>query len=759
VSAGRQQFGTLLRRFRTDRFLTIQDLAEVSGVSVRGIGDLERGRRAAPQRRTVAALAAGLDLDEEARNELLAAARSDRSESAAPVSIRTFPRGIEDFVGRRHELVTLVTLATETALADTAEGASGPTVVAVSAPPGMGKTALALQAARVLADHFPDGQMVLDLRGTDEDPPPATEIMLGVLKAFNVADTEIVEAGPAGQADLYEHLLSDRRGLLIFDNARDEAQVAPLLPRRGKGMYLVTSRKVLTGLEGIHRIGLGELSPEEAIAFLSGMIGEERAQREASALSEVASRCGYLPLALRIAGSWLAARTGWTVRRLADRLAVDKRRLDVLVAGDRKVSAAFDLSYRQLTPDAAKLFRRLSVVPGPDAGAACAAHLLGQDLLSAEDVLEELVEAGLLDINGDRFRLHDLLRLYAHSRLEAEEGEDGAEGVRANLYRWLLETTIVAGRWFEPHHGAPPSSWQGLVDLSSPDLARQWLQSQGINWLAALRAAAEGGDHAVVVEVAESLHWFSDQWIFWGHWPEVFRMAAASAEALNDDVALATHLNYCAWTLIVCERRPSDSLPVSARAHATAVRAGDVLQQAWAYYYQGWAHRNLHQLVDGADCFSRSAELFASAGDVHGSLQARHGRSHILLVEKDGAAALAAFQQTLAFLEEAGHAIEPHIAASAHIGVSSGIGRSFALLEQWEQAVAHMRAAVRNCVELADKAAESRHLTYLGEVLIAAGRRSEAREVLQACVALAPAADPQRLADARALLLRLGNGR
>ncbi|WP_306887970.1 ATP-binding protein [Streptomyces griseoviridis] len=762
VNGGTQEFGTLLRRFRTDRLLTIQGLAQASGVSVRGIGDLERGRRAAPQRRTVAALAAGLGLDADECDRLFAAAREDRSRPSAPLSVRTFPRGIEDFVGRRYELLTLAGLAAEAAgpgsPAGPARAGAGPTVVAVSAPPGMGKTALALQAARVLADRFPDGQMVLDLRGTDEDPPPATEIMLHVLKAFHVADTEIVEAGATGQAGLYEKLLLDRRCLLILDNARDEAQVAPLLPRRGRSMCLVTSRKVLTALEGVHRMSLRELSPQEAITFLGGMIGEERARREASALSEVASRCGYLPLALRIAGSRLATRTGWTVRRLADRLAVDKRRLDVLVAGDRKVSTAFDLSYQQLTPDAATLFRRLSAVPGPDAGAACAAHLLGRDLPSAEDVLEELVEAGLLDIIGDRFRMHDLLRLYAHSRLEAEEGEDGAEAVRTGLYRWLLDTTVVAGRWFEPGHGAPSPSYQGLVDLSSTALSRQWLRSQGINWLAALRAAADAGDHAVVVEVAESLHWFSDQWIFWGHWPEVFRMAADSAETLGDDAARARHLNYCAWTLIVCERRPADSLPISTEAHAVATRAADVAQQAWAHFYRGWAYRNLNQLVRGTEHFGRAAALFASAGDVHGSLQARHGQSHILLLRKDAAAALTSFEETLVFLEAAGAAVEPHIAAATRIGVASGVGRSLALLGRWEEAIARMRAVVRHCAERGDTAAESRHLVHLAEVLIAAGRGDEAREALHACVTLAPGADPQRIADARALLLRLRDG-
>ncbi|MFF9090931.1 helix-turn-helix domain-containing protein [Streptomyces sp. NPDC014991] len=762
MSAGGQGFGALLRQFRVNAFLTIEGLAEASGVSVRGIGDLERGRRAAPQRRTVAALADGLKLDENQRDQLLAAARVGRAGDFGPVAVRTFPRGINDFIGREHELVSLATLAVGNAVpgADGAESAgagSRPVVVAVSGPPGTGKTALALHAAQKLADRFPDGQMVLDLRGMDEEPPSTAELMLGVLKAFHVADAELVEAGPRGQAALYQNLLADRQSLLVFDNARDEAQVQPLLPARGRAMVMVTSRRVLTGLRNVHRLSLGEMAAEEAIAFLTGIIGEERASSDPSALSDVARQCGYLPLALRLAGSWLATRAGWTVRRLADRLAVEERRLDALVAGDRTVSAAFDLSYRQLTPDAARLFRRLSVVPGPDAGVACAAVLLAQDLLSAEEVLEELVEAGLLGTHGDRFRMRDLLRLYAHGRLEADEGREGGEQVRADLYRWLLETTIVAGRWFEPGHGAPPASRQELVDLSSADLARRWLQLQGINWLAALHAAADAGDHATVVEVAEALHRFSDQWIFWGNWPDVFSMAARSAEALGDETSRATHLNYYAWTLIVCESSPADSLPVSGQALAVALRTGDVPQQAGSSYYRAWAYRNLGSLAEASDCYGRAASLLESAGDPHGSLQCLLGRSLNLLTQGLGAAALDSYQRTLSFLDEAGDLMEPYIAGTSRVGIVSGIGRTFALLERWEEAIAYLNAAIRLCDDLGNLSVKSMHLCHLGEVLLSAGRETEAREAFHACVSLGSDADPQRLLEARVRLSRPGS--
>ncbi|MFI6035088.1 ATP-binding protein [Streptomyces sp. NPDC051315] len=760
MSGERPAFGALLRELRLSVSQTIEGLAEASGVSVRGIGDLERGRRAAPQRRTVAALADGLGLDEAQRERLLAAARAGRTPGYSPVGVRAFPRGIDDFVGRARELGRLAGLAAHLPAASApaahpaGEGAP-PVVVAVSGPPGAGKTTLALHAARDLAGRFPDGQLVVDLRGTDDDPPGPDELVLGVLKALQVSDRDLVKAGPRGHTALYRQLLAERRCLLVLDNARDEGQVRPLLPAAGAGMVVVTSRRMLTGLDSVHRLPLGELSPREAAELLTGLVGAERAAADPAALAEVAERCGHLPLALRVAGNWLATRTGWTVRRLADRLAVDDRRLDALAAGDVRVDAAFALSYRQLTPSAARLFRRLALVPGPDVGAAGAAVLTGQRVFDAEDTLEELVETGLLGADGDRYRLHDLLRLFARARLEAEENARDAEEVRAALHRWLLETAVVAGRWFEPGHGAPPPTWQGTVDLSSADQARRWLQAEGANWLAALRAAATAGDHAGVVEVAEALHWFSDQWIFWGHWPEVFGAAARSARALGDPVLEATHLNYHAWALLVCEGRPHDSLARSAEALAAARRAADVRQEAWAHVYRGLALRHLGDHAPAAGHMNRAAPMFEAVGDLHGSLQAQHGHAMVLLDSGRPEEALVSYRSTLAFLERFGDRIEPHIADFSRSALHSGMGSSHARMGRWTEAVDDFGTAAAISRKSGNAAMESRHLVHLGDALLSAGRPREAREAYARCVALGLDADPQRVARARDLLARL----
>lgn len=747
VSGERAAFGALLRELRLSASQTIEGLAEASGVSVRGIGDLERGRRAAPQRRTVAALADGLGLDEALRERLLTAARAGRAGGYSPVGVRAFPRGVDDFVGRGRELARLTALAEH-------GSAAQPVVVAVSGAPGAGKTTLALHAARDLAGRFPDGQLVLDLRGTRDDPPGPAELLLGVLKALQVSDRDLAQAGPQGHPALYRQLLAERRCLLVLDDARDEGQVRPLLPAAGASMVVVTSRRMLAGLDSVHRLPLGELHPAEAAEFLARLVGDERAAADPGALADVAARCGHLPLALRVAGNWLATRTGWSVRRLADRLAVEERRLDALTAGDVRVAAAFDLSYRQLTPSAARLFRRLALVPGPDTGAAGAAQLTGRPLFDAEDALEELVEAGLLGVSGERYRLHDLLRLYARGRLDTEDARDAA-AARAALYRWLLETTVVAGRWFEPDHGAPSPDWRGTVDLSSADRARAWLQAEGANWLAALRAAFAAGEHATVVEVAEALHWFSDQWIFWGHWPEVFGSAARSARALGDPVLEATHLNYHAWALLTCEGRPHDSLDRSAEALAAAERAADARQQAWAYIYRGAALRRLGDHVTAAGHMHRAAALFEAVGDLPGSLQALHGHGMLLRDFGRPEEALASYHDTLGFLDRAGDRIPPNIADFSRGQLHTAMGACHAAAQRWTEAVGHLRTAVRISRGSGNAAMESRQLVSLGRALLSAGRADEAREAFARCLSLGLDAEPQSVADARGALARL----
>lgn len=573
-------FGRLLRALRQSRRLTIEELVEASGISGRAIGDMERGRSRRPHRGTITALAQGLDLDEAAHADLLAAARAARpgARPAEPVRTtpHTLPRGVRDFVGRQAELTELRALAREAA-----EGAVvAPPVAVVSGPPGSGKTSLAVRLAEEPSTPCPDGAFLVDMRGLDERPLLAEQAVAGLLGSWGVGDAELARLTAEERLARYHDVAARRCAVLVLDNAGSEAQVRPLLPRAGRLLVVVTSRRTLAGLEGVRRVTLGALRPRESAALLRAVVGAGRVDAEPRAADVVTDLCGHLPLALRVAANWAATRTNWSLERLAGRLADEDCRLDALSAGDLKVNSAFALSC-SLAPEAARMFRLLSLLPAGDFSAAPAAVLADLPLPDTEDLLEELLESGLLMTSGQsRYRLHDLLRLYAAARRRSEDGQERSLAARSRLRHWLLDTAVLAGRWYEPDYGMPPADPGRLVALEDREQAARWIRAEGDTWLAAYREAAAHGEHARVVEVAEAMHWFSDHWVSWGHWVEVYERAATAGAALGDAALEATHRNYLAWAYWACARRHDDAVEAATSALRLARAAGDVLQHA-----------------------------------------------------------------------------------------------------------------------------------------------------------------------------------
>ncbi|MEV0889965.1 helix-turn-helix domain-containing protein [Promicromonospora sp. NPDC050262] len=566
-------FGPYLRSLRQSAGLTIEELSHTSGVSVRAIGDMERGVSRGPQRRTVQALAEALGLDAEQQAELADAARAGRPRTADQPSRRPssygLPRGLTDFVGRAPELGALCDLA-RTASAD------GPVPVAVvHGAAGLGKTSCAVRAAELLAEEFPDGQVYVDLRGVDPEPMAATEALRRLLLAIGldpraIADDEQERAGQLRAA------LSERRFLVVLDNAADEAQVRPLLPGEGAGMTIVTSRRALGGLDDVARIALAPLSREESAELLravSGDVRTEAAPGDSVEAVRVAQLCGHLPLALRIAGTRLASRSGWTMRHLAERLSDEDRRLANLAVGDVGVEAAFALSYLALSERDKRCFRRLALVPAVDLGVPVAAVLTEADPYDAEDELDHLVELGLLQHEGvDRYRFHDLIRLYAGQRLREEETAGDRAAAERRMTDWLLETATVAGQVFEADDEAPPPPRTGLVALSMPTEARVWLEAEQETWLAALRLAAAAERDEQVAELGEALRWYAgdnQQWC--REWLEVFGLTRAAAARLPDRRRELWHMNRYAWAFTTADTAQGGTRAREAAEQAMAV--------------------------------------------------------------------------------------------------------------------------------------------------------------------------------------------
>lgn len=659
------QFGRMLRALRQDRGLTIEGLAEASGVSGRAIGDMERGRSLRPHRGTVTALAQGLRLDEAAHAELMAVARAPRAGATVSGAVMTspysLPRGVRDFVGRQTELTVLRDLVHRSAEVSGSQERGGgpvaPPVAVVCGAPGSGKTTLAIRLAEECAPRFGDGAFLVDMRGLDAQPLSAEEAMLRLLGAWGVTELEWAQMSAGDRAARYQAVTAGFQAVLVLDNAGSEAQVRPLLPREGRMTVIVTSRHTLAGLEGIQRLELGALSQRESTFLLRAVVGADRVDAEPQAARSVADLCGNLPLAVRVAANWAATRTNWSLQRLVTRLVDENRRLDALSAGDLRINSAFSLSYSRLGPEAGRMFRLLSLVPGQDFSLPLAAVLADVSLPAAEDALEELLEAGLLMTRqGDRYRFHDLLRLYAGARHRAEDGEEESAAARSRLRTWLLQTAVSAGRWYEPGYGAPPPGPDALVAFDNADQALRWSKAESDNvmaaYVAAFRETAEGGDPAMLTDVAEAMHWWPGNWLSMGHWGEIDEGAVEAGESLADAGLAATHDNYLAWASRTSGGRRDEAITAATRTLDLARATGDVVHQAWAHLYLGWLQVTADDMSPAADNYRQAMHLFTQADEINGYLQA--GIGSISMLRKAGREdeAIASYREVLEALAD-----------------------------------------------------------------------------------------------------------
>ncbi|BAL87675.1 putative AfsR-family transcriptional regulator [Actinoplanes missouriensis 431] len=721
------EFGAHLRGLRQAAGLTMEQLAEASGVSARAISDMERGHSRAPQARTLAALADGLGLDAAQTGALREAAQGQRTSSAGRPRICELPRSIGDFVGRTPELALLTARA--------GGDATGPApVVVVHGQAGLGKTTLALRAAEDVAGDFPDGQFYLDLRGTDPEPVEVGEALLRLLRAMDVSPRRIAETDEERSSQL-RAVLRDRRCLLVLDNAGSEAQVRPLLPDAGAGFTIVTSRRVLGGLEGVLRIALGPLQPAESASLLRGIAEQAAAPKSWHAVDAVARLCGHLPLALRIAGTRLATRPTWTVETLQDRLADTDRRLATLQTGDLGVAAAFALSHAQLSAPAKALFRRLAHVPGVDFAPPLASVLTGTGLDEVTDGLDELVELGLLLPEGvERYRFHDLIRLFAEQQLRNEESAGVRSATHRSMVDWLLQTAIVAGRWFEPAYGRLPDGWAGLVPLATMEQASDWLRDETDNWIGALRSAAADGRHQLVVDVAEALHWYSDKTVRRAHWYDVYRLSRAAASALPDRRQEAVHINYLSWAATHCARRPDEGADVAMQGHRLAVELGDVKEQAWALRYAGDAWRNGGQSERALGAYRQACRLADQADDHDGYVQLRPAIAMMLnfLGRHDEALTECA----AALREIDARPVAPRPALSARICAHAVTARALADAGRWTEALHEAERAMPMATEFGYGGYRGElHLT-MGRARVALGLIEQARPDLTRAVEL-----------------------
>ncbi|MEU1663438.1 BTAD domain-containing putative transcriptional regulator [Streptomyces sparsogenes] len=368
-------------------------------------------------------------------------------------------------------------------------------VSAVAGIGGVGKTTLAVHVAHAARHHFPDGQLYVDLQGAGPVPAEPEAVLGAFLRALGVPDTAIPD-GVEERAALYRSTLDNRRVLTLLDNARDAAQVRPLLPGTEGCAALITSRVRMVDLESAHLVDLDVMSPEEALVLFTRIVGEERVASERDAAMDVVAACGFLPLAIRIAASRLAARRTWTVSTLARKLGNERRRLDELRAGDLAVKATFELGYGQLEPAQGEAFRLLGLADGPDISLAAAAVVLDMDPIDAEELIESLVDASLLESAAPgRYRYHDLVRLYARDCAERDQPVADREAAMSRLLDFYLATAARVYALERPgdrlvDHLSPTE--QTGIDFADHDAALDWLFTEADCLLACAQQSASG---------------------------------------------------------------------------------------------------------------------------------------------------------------------------------------------------------------------------------------------------------------------------
>ncbi|WP_327362446.1 MULTISPECIES: AfsR/SARP family transcriptional regulator [unclassified Streptomyces] len=556
----------------------------------------------------------------------------DPAPAAAPAHVRPaqLPATVADFTGR-------ATFVNELGEILSGVGSQVMAVSALAGIGGVGKTTLAVHVAHAARPHFPDGQLYVDLQGTEPRPAEPVAVLGSFLRALGTPDTAIPDTA-AERAALYRSTLDGRRVLVLLDNARDAAQVRPLLPGTAGCAALVTSRVRMAGLAGAHLVDLDVMSPEEALQLFTLIVGAERVGAERQAALDVVGACGFLPLAIRIAASRLAARRTWTVSVLAAKLADERRRLDELQAGDLAVKATFELGYGQLEPAQQRAFRLLGLADGPDISLAAAAAVLDRPEHDTEDLLEALVDCSLLESAAPgRYRFHDLVRLYARACADRDEQPpSGRDAALDRLLDFYLATASAVYAVERPGDRLPAhlsaTRYPGLC-FAEPRAALDWLYAEADPLLACVRqASVRSTGQADVLRRAVDLLWAAKDLAESGANSKQYESAAMAlrdaAHAAKDPHAEGRARTTLTNVHLVAGR--FDEADDEARqAMVLAREAGDPLPSCWAPNDRGIIALYQGRHADGERYLLEAIENFRADGNHIGEASALCNLSRI----------------------------------------------------------------------------------------------------------------------------------
>ncbi|WFE35294.1 BTAD domain-containing putative transcriptional regulator [Micromonospora sp. WMMD975] len=525
------------------------------------------------------------------------------SVSGGAVTPRQTPAPPADFCGRADELRGI-----ERALRYPRGGS--PAVHVISGMAGVGKTSLALMAAWEVRRDFPDGQLYIDLRGSDDRPVPVAYALARLLRALGV-EARSVPGDEREAAALYRSVLADRRVLVVLDNAHNAAQVRLLLPGPGGSAVLVTSRNRCEELDGAGATPLAVFTPTEALGLLRAALGETRVRTERRDAEALVEACGRLPIAVRLVAGRLAGRRESMIAEVVRGLTDERSRLARLSLGDRTVTSSFAISCRDLPPTAAEVFGTAALIPGESFSADAVAALLGVEPRAVRAALDHLVAENLLQ-PGDadrRYRYHDLLRLYALRDGETRGASVDRAAALGRLYTWYLARTASAMSLVYADMVRLPIDVEPTpYPFPDVDAATAWLGEEVGNLIAAVEAAPADGHGARSWELADQLRGYffvSGDLVAWLASGAAGLAAAQAAGDVRAQAAMHQTIGQAHWAAGKHHLAADDYRRGIAAARASGWHVGE----AYLSHNLGLVQAELGRPAEAQELYQRALDL------------------------------------------------------------------------------------------------------------------------------------------------------
>jgi tetratricopeptide (TPR) repeat protein len=640
---------------------------------------------------------------EEVQSEVHSLRRSLALVPAA--ALNSLPRDTMDFTDREEALSSI--------LDHQVSRSDGCTpVIAIDGMPGVGKTVLAVRAAHRFATDYPDARLFLDLHAYSADRAPVTPeaALETLLRALGLASEQIPDTLDE-RASLWRSELTQKRALVVFDDAIGPGQVRPLLPASSRCLVVVTSRRRLSGLEGTETVSLNVLPADDGVRLFRRVVGYERTRDQVDEVRQTVALCGHLPLAIRIVAARLHQHVSWRVSDLLTELIATHDRLSEIHEGDVDVLAAFELSYHGLPPDQRQMFRLLGLHPGQDFSLYAAAALAGTDLRTARGLVEGLLYQHLVEEpHHGRFELHDLLHEYAR-RLTQEEDTPSDRNVALDrlLDFYITMATRVdhlinlLGRRDGGDVEWPPAATPNIA--SHPE-AITWAEMERQNLLACLQIALDSGRRKRAVSLARGMAYFLR---LKGYWSEALNLYGRIESLCSDigDIQGAADMRFLAGDIYRLTRRHVEALQNYETALANYRQIGDRHQEARTLHSIGDIERTGGRFADALHTYEGAQTVYRELGNQQAEARALHSIADAYRLSGQLDEALAHYSRL----------VEPYETLKDHVGqarVRFGIGEIYRLTSRYEEAVAESMAALDSFKELGDRLGEADALNSLG---------------------------------------------